>query len=369
LEKSRVSSSKKGPVQIELDGRAIPADSRKSLIEVCAENGARVPALCWSPGLSCAGTCRMCLVECDGETLAACQVFPQEGMRVQTQSPQLVQLRRGVLELILSETGAPLPGTALEKLTIEYSVTLPPPVLAARPAIDRRHPYLSADFSRCMVCQLCVSACNEVADRNVFALTGEGLSARITLMDEAGVAASGCVTCGACAAVCPSGALQEADFSLFRGVAGIRVERLRDACAKKDRVDGEFPWLIAASKSLTPVESRVMGLGVHPDDAASLRIRDGDPLEVIGRRGKFRQKAVLTSRVPRGMLFLAAGVLEDFLAPAGDWRAAAVRIRKLNALEAELPGDTEFELRPPVVPAIAAEPELNRRRFGRKNSE
>jgi predicted molibdopterin-dependent oxidoreductase YjgC len=364
-ENPRQTSRKKTPISIAVDGRAVSADRSRRLIDICIEQGADIPALCYEKGLPCAGTCRVCLVECNGQPVAACHTYPAPEMRVRTRSPKIDRLRRDVLKLILSETGPALPGSKLERLAAALSVTAPQAaLLPGRSAPDTRHPYLHADFSRCIVCQLCIAACQQAAGKNVFSLTGSGLSARVQITHDMGLLAAGCVSCGACAQVCPSGVLQEADLSLFDSLSGIDGSALRKVVSQNDRVDSGYPWLLLASKTKVSTSQPVSGLGIHPSDAARLRVAIGAPVEIIGRRGKFRSKAVLTARVPRGTLCLSAdAALENFFIEKAAWKAAAVRIRKLNALEAGLPGDAEFELRPPNAPAEPAG--RNRRRFVR----
>jgi len=190
-----------------IDGRECAAQG--SVLDACNAAGARVPSLCHDGRVAPAGHCRACVVEVDGRAQAACTTPARDGMVVETATPALLAYRRDLLELQAAECR--LTGRALE-LARELGVT------GERYARDRRegaakdatHTYLRLDLESCILCRLCVRACAEVQGQFVFAVEGRGADSRLTF-GPTSFAETDCVACGACTAVCPTGAVSDVD--------------------------------------------------------------------------------------------------------------------------------------------------------------
>lgn len=238
-----------------IDGQACRMRAGETLYAcICRHLGAEaVPVLCHDPALAPVGACRMCSVEvaatADGprRTLASCHVPATAGSWVWTDTRELVRLRRGILELLVTD----LPATALQlrpgelanplqQLLARYEVTasrypLAVPAVAedvaelqpqAGKPLDDSHPYLRFDADECILCARCVRVCDEVQGQFALAVAGRGAQSRIVRGLEADFMDSGCVSCGRCVQTCPSNALS--DRYRTRQRAGGR--RVRTTC-------------------------------------------------------------------------------------------------------------------------------------------
>ena len=209
-------------VSLTIDGRAVTVPAGTSVMRAAREAGGDIPSLCASDNIASFGSCRMCLVEIEGRrgTPASCTTPVEDGMVVHTQNARLAKLRRGVMELYISDH-------PLDCLTCSANGDCELQDTAAEvglrdvrygyeganhlgEATDTSNPYFDFDPSKCIVCSRCVRACNEV--QGTFALTvdGRGFASAIS----AGTAdddflSSECVSCGACVQACPTATLQE----------------------------------------------------------------------------------------------------------------------------------------------------------------
>ncbi len=371
-----------------LDGQPASAAPSATILDVCMQRGIPIPTLCWSPRLSPFGGCRVCLVEHNGEVVAGCSTPPAPGSVVRTATPLLERLRRNVVEMLLSELPAGTPPGELQALARQTGASGARYPGTRRAALrGGRHPDIQADGSQCVLCQRCVRACEELAGPAVFAIRNRGMDAMLIAgFDNAGMQAAGCTACGLCVDECPTGALQEVHFSLFRAAAAApRV--LRELCgpqvvgraslpalgvmvgaqrppplnAPADPADRDFPLALAANLNASAPDGALEGLGLHPDDARAHGIEDGCAVEACGLRGSLRARAVVTARVPAGMLWLAtpsdARALKllrpvDAAGP-GAYAVASVRLRRLSPEEAALPPDDALELRAVPPPGLA----------------
>lgn len=205
-----------------IDGKTVTAAVGTSVMRAAIEAGVNVPRLCASDSLDPFGSCRLCLVEIEGRNgyPASCTTPVTEGMVVRTKSSKLDELRRGVVELYLSDhpgesvTGKGVGEDGLLALADELGVSEvrygPDRPNQQRPEIDDSNPYFRFDPSRCIVCSRCVRACDEI--QGTFALTVDGRG--FASMISAGASSdnfleSECVSCGACVQACPTEALLE----------------------------------------------------------------------------------------------------------------------------------------------------------------
>jgi formate dehydrogenase major subunit len=207
-------------VAITIDGVAVTVAAGTSVMRAAAQAGVEVPKLCATDRLDAFGSCRLCLVEIDGRpgTPASCTTPVADGMVVRTQTERLADLRRGVMELYISDH-------PLDCLTCAANGDCELQDMAGAVALrevrygfdganhldlaaDASNPYFTFDPSKCIVCSRCVRACEEV--QGTFALTvlGRGFSSKIApgATDFLG---SECVSCGACVQVCPTASLTE----------------------------------------------------------------------------------------------------------------------------------------------------------------
>ena len=206
-------------VTLNVDGVGVTVPAGTSVMRAAALAGSKIPSLCASDCLQAFGSCRLCLVEIDGQrgTPASCTTPAQSGMNVHTATKLVQKLRRVVLELYLSQHPADCPGCAGhgECELGEQAAALGAGrerfgTLESELPVDTSNPYFAFDPAQCIVCSRCVRACDEV--QGTFALTIEGRGpASQVRAGQAGDSflSSDCVSCGACVQACPTGALEE----------------------------------------------------------------------------------------------------------------------------------------------------------------
>ncbi len=214
------------PVTLCIDGAEITVPAGSSVMRAASLADRKVPKLCSTDSLEAWGSCRMCLVEIEGVkgTPASCTTPVAAGMRVTTQNERLAKLRRGVMELYISDHpldcltcsangDCELQDTAGEVglREVRYGMAGENHFDATHAApVDVSNPYFQYDPSKCIVCSRCVRACEEVQGTFALTIEGRGFESRVS----PGIASddffsSDCVSCGACIQACPTATLQE----------------------------------------------------------------------------------------------------------------------------------------------------------------
>ena len=209
-------------VTLSIDGRVVSVPAGTTVMRAAALAGGSIPKLCATDSLKQFGSCRLCLVEIDGMrgTPASCTTLVNEGMAVHTQTSRLQKLRRGVMELYISDH-------PLDCLTCSANNDCELQDMAAAVGLrdvrygydganhlgaptDSSNPYFDFDPSKCIACSRCVRACDEVQGTFALTIAGRGFGSEVS----AGTASdnffgSECVSCGACVAACPTATLNE----------------------------------------------------------------------------------------------------------------------------------------------------------------
>jgi len=205
-----------------IDGRAVTVPAGTTVMRAAALTGGAIPKLCATDNVKQFGSCRLCLVEIDGMrgTPASCTTPVAEGMAVHTQTPRLQKLRKGVMELYISDhpldcltcsanNDCELQDTAAQVGLRDVRYGYAGENHLDQPA-DTSNPYFDFDPSKCIVCSRCVRACEEVQGTFALTIDGRGFGSKVS----AGLASdsflsSECVSCGACVQACPTATLQE----------------------------------------------------------------------------------------------------------------------------------------------------------------
>ena len=226
------------PITLQIDGREVTVPAGTSVMRAAALAGVDVPKLCATDTLKAFGSCRLCLVQIEGRKgyPASCTTLAEPGMKVCTQSEHLQQLRRGVIDLYVSDHPLECEGCAanghceLQSMAAAVGVTETSYERGSmhRPLeVDRSNPYFEFDPQLCIVCSRCVRACEET--QGTFALTvqGRGFASKIAASEDEPFLDSECVSCGACVEACPTAALSEK--SLARGLP--RARAVSTTCA------------------------------------------------------------------------------------------------------------------------------------------
>jgi formate dehydrogenase major subunit len=208
-------------VTLEIDGQRVTVPAGTSVMRAAALSDINIPKLCATDSLEPFGSCRLCLVEIEGRRgyPASCTTPVEAGMIVRTQSSKLQQLRKGVMELYISDhpldcLTCPANGncelqdmagvTGLREVRYGYEGEN-----HLKLKKDESNPYFTFDSSKCIVCNRCVRACEETQGTFALTISGRGFDARVSAGQDESFMASECVSCGACVEACPTATLQE----------------------------------------------------------------------------------------------------------------------------------------------------------------
>ncbi len=186
-----------------------PVVATGTVLEACRAHGADVPAFCTDDRLSMGGHCRACVVEVNGRAVASCTMPARDDLDVQTDTPRLLAYRRDLGELMLAESTTGRLAPTLAAWGCDGTRYAPRTERAAARS-DRSHPYLALDLASCIKCRLCVKGCEELQGQFVYAFAERGAATRLTWGPIA-FDATACVACGACASLCPTGAITDVD--------------------------------------------------------------------------------------------------------------------------------------------------------------
>ena len=226
-------------VTVLIDGAQVEVPEGTSVMRAAALAGMQVPKLCATDSLEAFGSCRLCLVEIDGKpgTPASCTTPCSEGMSVHTQTPKLDKLRKGVMELYISDhpldcLTCPANGDCeLQDMAgvvglrdVRYGTEGANHLDAPK---DESNPYFTFDESKCIACSRCVRACSEVQGTFALTIAGRGFGSKVSASDGVPFLESECVSCGACVQACPTATLQEKTVIDL----GVPTRKVKTTCA------------------------------------------------------------------------------------------------------------------------------------------
>jgi formate dehydrogenase major subunit len=211
-------------VTLDIDGVSVTVPAGTSVMRASAEAGINVPKLCATDSLEAFGSCRVCLVEIEGRRgyPASCTTPVEPGMKVSTQTPKLADIRRGMLELYISDhpldcLTCPTNGNCeLQDVAglvglreVRYTKGKAPILTHTELKKDESNPYFTYDPSKCIVCNRCVRACEETQGTFALTIDGRGFDSRVAAGQNEAFMDSECVSCGACVQACPTATLTE----------------------------------------------------------------------------------------------------------------------------------------------------------------
>jgi formate dehydrogenase major subunit len=227
-----LSSNAQTMVTLTIDGKPVTVPEGTSIMRAAMEAGTQIPKLCATDMVDAFGSCRLCLVEIEGRagTPASCTTPVMPGLVVHTQTDRLKKLRRGVMELYISDhpldclTCAANGDCELQDMAgavglrdVRYGydgdnhvfATSQGEANAAWMPKDESNPYFTYDPSKCIVCSRCVRACEEVQGTFALTIAGRGFDSRVSPGMSESFLGSECVSCGACVQACPTATLIE----------------------------------------------------------------------------------------------------------------------------------------------------------------
>jgi formate dehydrogenase major subunit len=224
-----------------IDGREVTVAEGTTIYDAARQVGVDIPVLCHNERYDPVGVCRMCVVDTGGRAYAAACVRPcEDGMEVQTSTPEVERSRAVLTELLMSDQPAPEQDrkhtTTRDNLLFDlaegYGVgqdTLP---RGSGRGTDLSNPVIAVDHDACILCDRCVRACDDVQGNDVIGRSGKGYATRIAFDLNDPMGNSSCVTCGECVQACPTGALTN------KAIGGIPIRPREEL----DQVESVCPY-------------------------------------------------------------------------------------------------------------------------------
>jgi formate dehydrogenase major subunit len=303
-------------ITLTIDGVSVTVPEGTSIMRAAMEVGTEIPKLCATDTLKAFGSCRLCVVEIDGRfgTPASCTTPVLPGMSVHTQTPRLKAIRRGVMELYISDhpldclTCAANGDCELQTMAgavglrdVRYGYEGANHVFARKDGKanfewmpkDESNPYFTYDPSKCIVCNRCVRACEETQGTFALTIDGRGFDSRVSPGMAEAFMESECVSCGACVQACPTATLTEKSVIAIGQPEHSEVTTCAYCgvgCTFKAEMRGEeivrmVPWKDGkANHGHSCIKGRfAYGYALHKERITSPMIRDKatDPWRVV----------------------------------------------------------------------------------------
>lgn len=259
-------------MNIIVDNKSVEVDpNARNLLEALKAVNIEIPNLCYLSEASIVGACRMCLVEIDGRELQpACVIKPREGITLRTNTPQLYEIRRGIIELILASHNRDCPtcernGSCKLQMYADIfgirNIRYDTKVRDSK--LDDSSPIIR-DNSKCMLCGDCVRVCNDIQKVGAIDFTHRSHETLVGTSFNRKLIEGECVFCGQCVAYCPTGALS------IRNDLNKLYEALKDknkvvvgmvAPAVRAAIHEEFPGAQLDVFSINKIASFLKGIG------------------------------------------------------------------------------------------------------------
>ena len=205
-------------VTLTIDGETVKAKKGTTILQAAKQAGIDIPTLCFLKDINEVGDCRMCIVEVEGRRgfATSCIQTVEEGMVVHTHTPNVLEARRTVLDLIISNhakdclTCTRSGNCELQELATKFNVLhVEYPGEMTKHKIDDKSPALVRDFNKCILCRRCVATCKNVQGIGAIDCINRGFESCISTVGDHSLNDVNCTFCGQCIEACPTGALHE----------------------------------------------------------------------------------------------------------------------------------------------------------------
>jgi formate dehydrogenase beta subunit len=311
-------------IYLMIDGTDVEAEKGMTVLEAARNAGIYIPTLCYHPDLLPYGGCRLCIVEIEKMRgyPTACTTPATDGMMVTTRSPQLQELRRSFLQLILTEhphdcltchrrercqpydiclrhvsvtercVSCPKNKQCELQYLVDYigigELTLPYRYKNL-PVDFTREPLVQRDYNLCILCGRCVQACSETRGIGAVSFVNRGISTLVSTAHDKPLQDSGCRFCGACVEVCPTGALMDegARYKPEHNHEEVSVP-CKNACPAGINVplyvyligEGKYQEALAIIREKVPFPGVLGRVCFHPCEEACRRSALNEPISI-----------------------------------------------------------------------------------------
>ncbi|MFA5316289.1 MAG: 2Fe-2S iron-sulfur cluster-binding protein [Dehalococcoidales bacterium] len=210
-------------ITVNINGKKIQAEEGKAILEIARDNNIYIPSLCNDDSVTPYGACRLCLVEIEkggrSRLVASCLYNVEDGLTIKTDTPRVNNVRRMVIELLLSRCPD---SEVLQKL-------------ARKLGVEEVRFQNDTDKGNCILCGLCTRVCQEVVGTSAISMANRGVNRQMTTPFS--VLSDSCIACGSCSYICPTGAISVEDDADTRTIImpNVKMEFKLKQCAKCGR--------------------------------------------------------------------------------------------------------------------------------------